>query len=88
MNSRKALPVRISLFGSLADAIGREVELPVPSGATVADLRRGLADAYPAAAPLLTRPQVRACLNNQIVGDEQPVPEGAELAFFPPLSGG
>ncbi len=80
--------MRISLFGSLAEAIGREVELPLAEGGSVADARRGLIERYPAAAATLARPEVRACLGDRIVGEDETVPAGAELAFFPPLSGG
>ncbi len=80
--------MRISFFGSLADAIGRQVELPVPEGASVGEVRRRLATAYPAAAANLDRPQVLAAIDDRIADDGEAVPEGADLAFFPPLSGG
>lgn len=80
--------MRISFFGSLAEAIGREVDLAIPAGHSVADVRRILAGRYPAAAPILSRPGVRACLDDDIVDDDEIVAEGAELAFLPPLSGG
>jgi len=80
--------MRISLFGSLADAIGREVELPLAGGIPVAEVRRQVIERYPEAASILRRPEVRACLGDRIVGEDETVPAGAELAFFPPLSGG
>jgi molybdopterin synthase sulfur carrier subunit len=80
--------VRIEFFGQLAEAIGREVELPSARGETVAEVRRRLAALFPAAAETLSRPAVRACLDDRIVGEEEVVGDGAELAFLPPLSGG
>lgn len=80
--------MRITLYGGLADAAGREVTLAVGPGATVADVRRDLIALHPAAAASLSRPTVRACLDGAIVGEEQPLPPDCELSFFPPLSGG
>lgn len=80
--------MRISLFGSLADAIGREVDLPVAPGSSIGDVRRQLAELYPTAQPILARPAVRGAIDDRIVDDAAPVPERAELAFLPPLSGG
>lgn len=79
--------MKLFLFGNLAEAIGREVELEVPAGATVGEARRALASRFPAAATILAR-GVRGCIDECIVSDEAVVPEGAALAFFPPLSGG
>jgi sulfur-carrier protein len=80
--------MKVQLFGSLAETIGREVELEAGPGARVADVRRQLSELYPAAAATLARTRVRACLEDRIVGEEQPVGDEAELSFFPPLSGG
>jgi molybdopterin converting factor small subunit len=80
--------LRITFYGSLAEAIGREEELAVESGASVADVRRKLANLHPAAAPLLERVGVRACVDDRLAGEHDPVPPGAKLAFLPPLSGG
>lgn len=78
--------MRISFYGSLAEAIGREVEWPLSSGTTVADVREALARLHPSAT--LDRQTVRACLDDAIVDDSHKVAPGATLAFFPPLSGG
>ena len=79
--------MKLLLYGNLAEAIGREVELDVAPGATVATARRALATRFPDAAAMLAR-GVCGCIGDVIVGDEEIVPEGAALAFFPPLSGG
>lgn len=80
--------MRISFYGSLAEVIAREVELSVPTGATVAGVRQHLGDLYPAAAPILRRPGLRACLDDVVVEDDAVVLPDAELSFLPPLSGG
>lgn len=78
---------RVTLYGNLAEAIGREVELTVAPGATVGDVREALSQQVPQAAALLGH-GVRGCIGDEIAGDDAIVPEGATLAFFPPLSGG
>lgn len=79
--------VRVTLYGNLAEAIGREVELAIDPGTTIGAARKTLCDRFPQAAALLGD-GVRGCIGDEIVGDAAIVPEGAELAFFPPLSGG
>ena len=83
-----SVTVRIRFFGSLAEAIGREAEVAVPTGAQVGDVRRKLAELYPQAAAMLGRPAVRACIDDRMAAEDEGVPPGAELAFLPPLSGG
>jgi molybdopterin synthase sulfur carrier subunit len=80
--------MKVYLFGKLGEAIGREVALPLPVGATVSEARRMLADLHTEAAAMLAEPQARACLDDRMVDDAAVVPAGAELAFLPPLSGG
>ncbi len=77
----------MTLYGNLAEAIGREVELELPPGASVGAARIALGERFPQAAALLGR-GVRGSIGDEIVGDDAVVPEGAGLAFFPPLSGG
>jgi molybdopterin converting factor small subunit len=79
--------VRVSLYGNLAEAIGREVELEVVSGETVGAARQALSERFPEAAALLGH-GVRACLDDVIVDDDAVVRHGAELGLSPPLSGG
>ena len=80
--------MKLLFFGSLAETIGREIELPVEPGTLVAQVREQLIARHPAAASQLEPTAARACLDDVVVSDETPVPGGAELAFFPPLSGG
>lgn len=79
--------MKLFLYGNLAEAIGREFELAVVPGMTVGGARCALVEQFPQAAALLGR-GVRGCIGDEIVGDHVVVPEGAALAFFPPLSGG
>ena len=80
--------MEILLFGRLAESAGRAVEHEVGAGCTIAELRRGLADALPALAEVICLPSTRACIDRQMVGEEAMVRPGQEVAFLPPLSGG
>ena len=81
--------MRIHSFGKLGELIGRELEIDVPpGGCTVAELRGLLAGRYPHAEHELASASLRACINDVIVGEQFPIPPGAAVEFFPPLSGG
>ena len=80
---------RVLFFGLAADHLGRErtVDLP-PEGATVGELRRRLSEGDEAAAAVLSRPDVRASVDQDIVRDEARILPGHEVAFFSIFSGG
>ncbi len=63
-----------------------EGTLPWSSHLTVAELRLQLAAHWPAIAKLLERSRI--AVNDQIVEDSAQVPENAEIALLPPVSGG
>jgi molybdopterin converting factor subunit 1 len=78
---------RVKLFARARDLAGAdEVSVALPDGATVADLRRALASAYPALAGLLARSALAVA--NEFADDAQQVPPDAEVALLPPVSGG
>ncbi|NPA26860.1 MAG: molybdopterin converting factor, partial [Chloroflexi bacterium] len=64
----------------------RRLTWTLPEGATVGDLRRALREAFPQAADVLDRALI--ALNHTYVDDATPISDGAEVAFFPPVSGG
>lgn len=79
--------VTILLFASLRDAVGRRtIDLALPPGATVADLKQALLAEYPALAPWLE--SVKVAVDHEYAGGEQAIPENAEIALIPPVSGG
>ena len=81
--------MKILLFGSLADAAGREIEYDLPAaGCTVAELRSSVAAAFPQLAEALALPSTRACIDQDMVAESALVRPGQEVAFVPPLSGG
>lgn len=78
---------KIALFAHLRDKAGRrEVELDLPAGASVADLKAGLAAAYPVPGPAL--PNALVAINQEYAEAATLLAEGAEVALFPPVSGG
>ena len=78
---------RVQLFAvakQLAGVSSLEVELP--SGAKVTDLRRAIADASPPLEQLVSHAAV--AINARYAEDECPIPADAEVALIPPVSGG
>lgn len=79
--------VKIYLFASLRDYVGEKmIEWDIPSGMTIAGLKAQLVKAYPNLAPV--QDTLMAAINREYASDEQLLPRDAEIAFFPPVSGG
>ncbi len=75
------------MFAALKEMMGEAcVELDLPPGTTVAQMKHTLAERYPSVREVLARTQV--ALNQEFAAPEAVVPEGAELACIPPVSGG
>ncbi|MCA8929557.1 MAG: molybdopterin converting factor subunit 1 [Alphaproteobacteria bacterium] len=68
---------------------GREAVDPPASVVTVADLARWLSQQSPGHAEAFADLAcVRAAINQEFVDPATPIPAGAEIAFFPPVTGG
>lgn len=81
------LEVTVLAFATLRDPLGgRRQQVSLPAGSRLSDLKRRLIIQYPAAAPLLHT--CLAAVNQVYSADDAPLPAGAEVAFFPPVSGG
>ena len=79
--------IRVLFFGRVADAIGREVSIELPVEVrTVGELRRWLGAQE--GRDILLKPGVRASVDKEVAGDDVPVRDGAEVAFFSLFSGG
>jgi molybdopterin converting factor subunit 1 len=79
--------VWVRLFARARDLAGAErVRVLLPAGSTVGDLRRQLARQLPALAAFVDRCAV--ALDDEFAADTRPVPEHAEAALLPPVSGG
>ena len=83
--------IRVLYFAWLRQRTGlaaEEVE-PPPEVATIGALMRWLAARSPGHAAAFAQPkQVRAAVNQEFRGPEDPIAPGDEVAFFPPVSGG
>ena len=77
----------VQLFAGARELAGQEqLELELPPAATVAQLRAALLVECPALAPLL--PHTLFAINTNYATDETPIPNNAEIACIPPVSGG
>lgn len=79
--------IRLLAFASAGDALGAgEMDLELPAGSRVADLRERLDHDHPALAPLW--PRLAVAVDGRVVPLDEPIPDGAEVALLPPVSGG
>ncbi len=79
--------VRVLLFATLRDRAGaKELTLQLAEGATVRSLKDVLKNAHPSLGPALG--SVLVSINREYADDEDPIPQGCEVALFPPVSGG
>jgi molybdopterin synthase sulfur carrier subunit len=79
--------LEVKLFALAREAAGNgAVRVALPAGATVADLRRHLAEQYPALAPLVG--QMLVAVGAEYAEDDQTLDGAAEVACIPPVSGG
>jgi molybdopterin synthase sulfur carrier subunit len=84
------MKVDVRYFASIREALGSGETLEVAQGATVASVRDALIARGGAHASALARGKaLRTALNKVLCDDEALLPpSGAELAFFPPVTGG
>jgi molybdopterin synthase sulfur carrier subunit len=81
--------VRVRYFAALREALGEEERLQVPVGTTVGALRTLLqARSTEHARRLDEKRAVRAALDRRMCAADALLHEGAEVAFFPPVTGG
>jgi molybdopterin synthase sulfur carrier subunit len=83
------MAIRLRFFASLREALGPGEELPAEPGLTLGRLRQQLVDRGGAYAQRLGPGRaVRGAVDQVMADDATPVPDGAEVAFFPPVTGG
>jgi molybdopterin converting factor subunit 1 len=81
------MQVRVRLFASLREAVGREwLSLGLPEGASVEEVWRQLSGEHPALLP--SRNSLSAAVNRRYSSFEAPLRDGDEVVFIPPVSGG
>ena len=83
------MKLTVRYFASIREALGSTETIDVPTNATVGSVRDALIARGGAHATALARNRaLRSALNHQMCGDEVLVPADAEVAFFPPVTGG
>jgi molybdopterin converting factor subunit 1 len=79
--------VKILFFATLRDYVGeKSVEIEIPIGITIGGLTNMLMATYPRLEKV--KDSMMAAINREFAADDQIIPQEAEIAFFPPVSGG
>jgi molybdopterin converting factor subunit 1 len=79
--------IKVLFFATLRDRAGiKSTELDIPADTTVRTLKDLVVDSYPGLKE--TMDTVVISINREFAFDESVVPEDAEVAMFPPVSGG
>jgi molybdopterin synthase sulfur carrier subunit len=80
--------IKVLFFATLRDKAGmRSMELNVEPGTTIGQLKTILIEKLPNWDDLLME-HCLAAINHEYRQDESEIPAEAEIAFFPPVSGG
>jgi molybdopterin converting factor subunit 1 len=78
---------KILFFATLKDRAGvRQSTLELPEGITVRELKVILEDQFPSITPAL--PNALIAVNREYALEDTLIPPEAEIALFPPVSGG
>ena len=79
--------VKLLFFATLRDRAGaRSMELDIPADLTVQGLKDKISAEYPNLKDSMS--SVLITINREYAFDEAVIPQGAEMAMFPPVSGG
>jgi molybdopterin synthase sulfur carrier subunit len=83
------MKVQVRYFAALREALGPVQTVELPPGSTLGALRDRLLASGGRHAEVLARGRAVRCALDQVLCDEAAVlAEGAEVAFFPPVTGG
>ncbi len=79
--------IKVLFFATLRDRAGtKSADLEIPAEMSVRSLKNLVVDAYPGLKE--TMDLVVISINREFAFDDSLVPEHAEVAMFPPVSGG
>ena len=79
--------VKLLFFATLRDRAGaRSMELDIPTDLTVQGLKDKISAEYPNLKDSMS--SVLITINREYAFDDAVIPQNAELAMFPPVSGG
>lgn len=83
------MKVRVKYFASIRERLGSGETVELPDASTVDALRDRLIAGSPARAEALAHGRaVCAALNQTLCDGSAVIADGAEVAFFPPVTGG
>lgn len=83
------MKLQVRYFASLREALGPVETVELPDGASLGSLRDALLARGGRHAEVLSRSRAVRCALNQAMSDESALlADGAEVAFFPPVTGG
>jgi molybdopterin synthase sulfur carrier subunit len=83
------MKIQVRYFASLREQLGQAETVEVPTGATISALRDQLiARGEPHAGALARGRAIRSALDQTLCDESAVLREGAEVAFFPPVTGG
>ena len=81
------MKVCVKLFAVAREAAGHDVlELDLPQGATIGELRSQLGSQIPQLSALMA--QMMFAIDTHYADDATEIPPGADVACIPPVSGG
>jgi len=81
------MKIHLLAFASAGDALGAsEMDLEMPGGSRVADLRTRLDHEHPGIIPLW--PRLAVAVDGRVVSADELLRDGVEVALLPPVSGG
>ncbi len=81
------MKITVKLFARASQLTGAsEIDVEVDAGASVADFREALEAQHPELKPIAG--SLFVAIDSEYSSDEQVIPEFAQIACFPPVSGG
>jgi molybdopterin converting factor subunit 1 len=89
MNDRPIPTIRVKIlfFANLRELVGvKEISMDLVEGTRVDEVKSILCQEYPNLKRAME--SILVAVNKEYAFDEEVVPAGAEVAFFPPVSGG
>ena len=87
MSEEKINQITVLFFANIKELVGvKQVALDLPDGSSVLDLKKSLIHRFPGLEKAI--PSVLISVNHEFAFDQDVIPLGAEVALFPPVSGG
>lgn len=81
--------IKVLFFATLRDKAGtRAVDLEIGPGTTIQELKARLVDRFPGLGDQDLLEHCLAAIDHEYRFDETVIPDSAEVALFPPVSGG